>query len=251
MQKHQRNGKNIPLATLAAIVGVTILGASALAQATPITVANYNFASPTHGPNGYADNITSWVNISNGGSGSQNVAGQTEEFYQTTLNNWPAPNAADGGDYMAWINGQQNIFQDVTTTDGATWQPNTTYTLSLYMGHRLDQTGNSQGEMELVSGTPSGTTIINGVVEASNLDLTATEGDLQQYTISFTTGTTVPASDMIINLLGANPFTNNADQVDFTDVTLNTSAVPEPSSLTLVGWAAAGLWLVGRKRKPA
>ena len=148
---------------------------------------------------------------------------------------------------MTWINGQQSVFQDITTTDGAAWQPNTTYTFSVYMGHRLDQAGNSQGEMELVSGTPSGTTINNAVIEASNLDLTATMGDLQQYTISFSTGPTAPANDMIINLLGANAY-DNTNQVDFTDVTLSASPVPEASVLALL--AVAGIVpLLGRRRR--
>jgi hypothetical protein len=232
-------------------LGGAVLAAVAVArpgQASTISVANYNFASPTLSAGNYTSSITDWTGLQ-GNSGVQNFQGGTSQFSSTTL---AAYNTANGGYQAAYViaGGSTSpgaIAQDVTTTDGSSWQPNTTYTLTLLMGQRLDEPA-SIGSMALVSGTLSGSTISNPVVEAANNNLTSTSGNFTSYSIEFTTGVAAPTGDLIIDL-GNLTSTGTANQVEFGDVQLTANPVPEPAALSLL--AIGGLGLLLKRRRMA
>ncbi len=223
--------------SLAAVVmaATALVGmAGGTVQATQINVANYNFADTSaSAPN----TIASWIVSSNTSAGLQNIG--TPEWNSTTLASWPTTPSGQS----AWINDAGSIFQDATTTDSAVWQPNSTYTFSVYYGVRTDYVG-AIGGMSLIAGTVSGTDISSSaVVEASNNNLEPAAGTLGQYTISFTTGSTAPTGDVILELSEVTGYQGNFDNVQ-----LNAPAVPEPASLGLFAVGGLALALIGRKR---
>jgi len=129
------------------------------------------------------------------------------------------------GSTIAWSNGG-TISQTLT---GISLQPNSTYTLIVAVGHRLEgyQTDyNIQLE--------AGSTVL-ATVTGSNWPIT--QGSFMDVVLKYSTGSTVTPGDLGI-VLGSSGPQGNFDNVRLTE------HVPEPSSLSLmvVGLAFAGLF---------
>jgi hypothetical protein len=145
----------------------------------------------------------------------------------------PAPNtfftgALPDGSTVAFVDG--TISQDL----GVTLLPDTTYTLSVYVGDRGDGFNlNDPWSISLGDGSVSCT--------ASGIGSNIHEGSFADETCSFTTGSSVPTGDLFVYLSGQG-------QADFDDATV---AAPEPSSIALasLGLLAVALFGVFFKRK--
>jgi RHS repeat-associated protein len=109
------------------------------------------------------------------------------------------------GNIVAWSNGG-TLSQTLTGVD---LQPNTTYTLSAYVGHRLDGLVTTYS-MSLLAGS----TTLNTV---SGSNSTVPLGQFGQVTLTYTTGSTVTPGDLSIQL------TSGGSQIDFDKVSLTTS----------------------------
>lgn len=148
-------------------------------------------------------------------TGAQTGSWQPSSFYF----NLPLPD----GNIVAYTN-SGTISQTLT---GIPALPNTFYTLSVFVGHRLDGFANNfsialdAGATTLCSFSGSNSGIISGT--------------FADETCTFQTGSVVPTGDLSIILTGAGP------QIDFDNVTVRT---PEPSSVLLTGFGLLFAMLV-------
>jgi hypothetical protein len=123
-----------------------------------------------------------------------------------------------------------SLSQDLT---GISLQANSTYTLSVFVGDRLD------GETTDYSfSLLAGTTVLNTF--ASNNSL-ITPGTFQQEFLTFSTGSSVPTGDLSIVLSSATA------QADWDDVALSVAPnsdptnTPEPGTFMMLGAGILGL----------
>jgi len=210
------------------------------ASATPIPVANNSFESPT----GLAC-PTSWTCQPGASSSDVGVyAPGAAQYNSNGTNGLPNGSRVPDGSQVLFINdfngqGAQVVFQNV-----ATIADQTTYSLDVWVGHRLDF-GWEVPELRLLANgsllTTSGSLADPGV------------GKWADYSLSYTTiaGDSHSGQNLSVELYDNDP---RVGQVNFDLVSLNASsrvvAVPEPSSLFLL---VPGLFLLmmsaGRARK--
>lgn len=148
----------------------------------PVAVANPSFEIDVASPGGVVATVpTGWTAFNEGAPsdiGSQNAGGNDYVI------NTPLSAPAEGNQFCyinmfnAGITG--GIYQDVGTL-----QPNTTYTLTVAIGSRADRV-NSPGIISLVNGTDN-----TGTVLATGGGLPAAQNTWQDYTVNFTTGSSV------------------------------------------------------------
>jgi hypothetical protein len=218
-----RLGK-ITFAVMAAILS------GVAAEATPITVPNASFESPTS-PSETATNptlIAGWVFNVKGGS----------EYGTEAISNHFSSRGASLGSNAAFINNDALDVTDTITSASSlgTIAPLTTYTLTLAIGNHngtalYDNPGNVSFSL-LANGVAFATqTVTNGTVP---------EGTFEDFTLTYTT----PSSSSIIgdNLtiqIATLPQTGSAFQPAFDNVTLDAltldpPAVPEPGTVSMV-----------------
>ena len=207
---------------LLVVVTLGAIAAPAKADAVAIQNASFEITNPltsTCGP-GCAFNsgpIPDWTITGQGGSFQPNSA----------ILNLPLPD----GTIIAYSNGGT-----ISQTLAASLTPNTTYTLSVDVGFRLN------GAVDVTNYSIAlfaGSTLLNSFSASNGIIPIGTFAD---ETVTYTTGATVLPGDLSIVL------TSDGQQADFDNVRLTASTVPEPSSLSLLAGALGIMFLALRRR---
>ena len=131
-------------------------------------------------------------------------------------------NSIPNGSIVAFSSGGS-----ISQTLGVSLLPDTTYTLSVDVGHRLDGFGSGTG---FSISLDAGSTVLNSIDGSSS---TITPGTFQEETLTYTTGSTVTPGNLSI-ILGSSFGQSNFDDVRLTTNSPNSVPVPEPSGLLLL-----------------
>jgi hypothetical protein len=200
----------------ALLIGFAFISGSASADSISVQNGSFEQTSSPLSLGGYNDGpIPNWTL-------SGTVAGSWAPVPGTYFHTVP------DGSTVAFVDG--TISQDL----GVALLPNTTYTLSVFVGDRADGF-NLNDPWSIMLGDGSASCTASGI--GSNIP----EGYFADETCSFTTGSSVPSGDLIVSLSGKG-------QADFDDVTVT---APEPTSLALEALGLLALALFGMffKRK--
>ena len=192
-----------------------------------VSVYNFSFENDVAGgPGGVVKTVpSSWAAFNEGGStdiGSENAGGTDYTVFD------PLAAPADGNQFCyvnMFVSGVTGgIYQDV----GAL-KPNTTYTLTVAIGNRNDAPPNGQpawspGIISLVNGANN-----TGTVLVTGGGLPATANSWQDYTITYSTGSSV-SGDLTVELSVAG---SPSIQADFDNVQLAQAPAPPVVAPTL------------------
>lgn len=231
--------------TKVSAMAVALMFSALVAKATPITVPNASFESPSS-PTQTSTNpniATGWI---------FNVQGGSAYGTRAISSNFTSAGPSSGNDYAFINNDWPNVTDTITSAASlGTIAPLTTYTLTLAIGNEKGSDAGLYG----APGNVSFSLLANGVAFATKTvsNGTVPNGTFEDFALTYTT----PSSGSIIgeNLkiqLATLPEQGTAYQPAFDNVTLDATAVPgsvpEPDTFALlVPGALALFWLMRRK----
>jgi hypothetical protein len=201
------------------------------AHATPVVVNNFSFEDPVAADAALnTATPTSWT--TSGGSGTwKGVYNPTNtQFAGATGSPGTLPSSAAGAQaaFFQYNGAVGYLFQNV----GALL-PDTQYTLTAAVGHRLDNSSDVTAFVGLVNGVD-----LTGTPLSSNtfafINGTSTKGIFTDLVTSFTTGSSVSGDLTIAIGVTAGVNRGNAPQMVMDNVRLDATTIPEPSSMILI-----------------
>jgi hypothetical protein len=226
-----------------------------LANATPVTINNFSFETPVVASDNTfvtasSSPFNSWGYNKTTGSGFQDFGIENPGAAEYTNAAGSGTPLGANGTNVAFLNqsiggGIVNIFQDI----GAI-QANTTYTLTVAIGQRLDRTNGSATIALFNTASGSGTsgnpfTDLSSTMLNSTLGVSSVAGSFQDFVVTFTTGSVV-SGDLTV---GAQYVGDGKIQASVDNFRLDAvAAVPEPRELSLAICALLGVLVFIRHR---
>lgn len=191
------------------------------AFATPVSINNASFESQVLSDGAYVVGIAGWSNSSGG-------------VFNATAAQFPG--GVPDGQNFAWLNGGS-----ASQTLTANLTANSEYTLSVGVGERLDSSVSYKFPGYSVS------LLAGGHVLATESSLNPPPGSFLTSTLHFTalSGNPYLGQSLAIQL------TANGTQVEFDNVRLNVSPVPEPEIYGMMLMGLGMMGFVARRRKQA
>ncbi|MFZ4682775.1 MAG: hypothetical protein ACOYMS_09750 [Terrimicrobiaceae bacterium] len=230
------------------LITLAVVFPFAWADATPLTVANHSFETPL---------VSSGTFIASDSSAPTgwSIYGSLQSGFRffgalnptgTTLYSGGAPDGSNVG--VVFLFTPESVEGGLQQTLGDTLQLSTQYTLTVDVGNIANDstpphnsfnfTGFPGYRVELLAG---GT-----VIASDNNTLAPSEGSFLTSEVTFTTGTSHALAGQALGLRLIN-LNGSGIEVNFDNVRLDASAVPEPSSLGLI---LVGLFVAYRTASP-
>lgn len=239
--------------TLCVSTAVVFGFAAATSQAQSITVPDFSFETPSE-TGTYQDNSGIAVNAAIPNTGSAwyylggFINGGSPVGVQDASANGFTAGANPDGTQDGYANTGAWMGSGILTTIAA----NTTYTLTVAEGNRGGGYPQSGGfTIGLAFGSAVDSSLTNSL--AVSLDTSyansPTVGTFADFTTSFTTGSSdADIGQSLFVLLGSDIVAGN-NPVDFDDVRLTATSVPEPAVLSLAGMGGLAVLLMKRRFK--
>jgi len=226
--------------------------AAATAQAQSVVVPNFSFEAPVTA--GFQDNsgIAVGAPLPNTGNAwyylGGFIAGGSPVGVQNAAANGFTVGANPDGSQVGYV----NVGAWLGSGSLAAIAPNTTYTLTVSEGNRgggFAQTAGFTIALAFGAAVDPGLTNSSSWAASLHTDYAGSPavGTYADFTASFTTGAADPSiGQSLFIVLGSDVFTGN-NPIDFDNVRLDASPVPEPAAFSLVTMGAFALSLMRRR----
>lgn len=222
-------------------------------QATPVTILNNSFETPVvasdggfvvaPGASGTSFNSWGWVKTTGGGFQDFGIENQGSGAYTGAAGSG-TPLGADGINDV-FLNQSLtggalvNIFQDIGIL-----LPDTTYTLTVAIGQRLDRVNGSATIGLINTASANANPWATGTLLGSTTGVSSVAGSFQDFVTTFTTGSTV-TGDLYI---GAQYLGDGTIQASVDNFRLDAAPVPEPGTFAMLFGGLGMLTLFRRRR---
>ena len=215
---------------LTAAVIVLALGGSSFAD--PIPIANHSFEEPDVTS---AGQTWSAVNTNWGDD-----AGTSNDQFVEYIPGF----AADGLQHIGIFDQDESgavapLFQNLT----ATYAPNTTYTLTVAVGHRLNFVNPGNEAIFRLADATSGMILAESIADASFSPANV----FQDWSLTYTTGGSGDPIGNSIRIELTGPGGNNS-RAHFDNIRLDATTIPEPTSIWLTILGLGLTWVVVCRR---
>ena len=236
----------LPLyATCAAVA----IGSLTIGRAQSITVPDFSFESPV--TSGFQDNsgIAAGAVIPNTGNAWYYLGGFTAGGSPVGVQNVAANGFSAGANPDGTQDGYVNVGAWMGSGALTTIQANSTYTLTVSEGNRGGGFAQTAGfTLALAFGSGVGTGLTNSAAWASSQHVnyagSPAVGTFADYITSFTTGASDSSIGQSLFVLLGSDVTAGNNPIDYDDVRLVVTPVPEPSSMALAGVGSLAVLLL-------
>jgi hypothetical protein len=219
----------------ASLLSVTVFSLTINANAAMVLITNPSFEAPVTGAGTFSGTTTTgpmgWTVYNTGNTNNDRFFGVWNPTGTNTFLNGDAPDGVNVG--VVFLQNTTNIAEaGLRQTLSDTLQLNTTYTLTIEVGNFADDNPSDSFDFDGFPGYRIDLMAGSNILASDNNTLTPAEGIFETSNLSFTTGSSHADAGqaLAIRLVNLN---GTGTEVNFDDVRLDASPVPEPSTAIL------------------